>query len=286
MTHEGVLAELRKAQREIEAGGLSEADTRRLLIGPVIEWLGYDNQRQRWEHGDAGNRPDYLLYANPSAGGTPAQAVVEAKPHGADFDHVTRDDRASSPDRQIRRYLSDHAESGPATIGALTDGLRWRIYRKAPGGDVAIECGGRGNRGARTPHRERLLPRDRRQLGGYALEGVERHLDQLDGLVGPHEVQYHPVHEFGVAPERLHDLLGAVAHRLDPALQDADPPVRVLPREIAVLPIQVVEVRFVRRVRRTHGLRAAGELDESAEALAGHGFGHCILLRGVPAAPS
>ena len=121
-------------------GGVTEADTRQRLIDPVVAWLGYDAARVRLESHVAGNRPDYLLYAEPLTEGGPAQAVVEAKPLGADFDRVTAADRTESPDRQIRRYLRDHAESGPATAGALTDGLRWRVYRKEPGGGIGDEA--------------------------------------------------------------------------------------------------------------------------------------------------
>ena len=140
MTDERALADrLREGVRLVALEGDSEAATRQRLIGPVIAWLGYDDQRVRWERHDAGNRPDYLLYADPITEGGPAQAVVEAKPLDADFDRVTATDRTESPDRQIRRYLRDHAESGPGTVGALTDGLRWRIYRKEPGGGIGAE---------------------------------------------------------------------------------------------------------------------------------------------------
>ena len=120
--------------------GVTEADTRQRLIDPVVAWLGYDERRVRLESHAAGNRPDYLLYAGPLTEGGPAQAVVEAKQLGADFDRVTAADRTESPDRQARRYLRDHAESGPGTAGALTDGLRWRIYRKEPGGGIGAEA--------------------------------------------------------------------------------------------------------------------------------------------------
>ena len=144
ITDQALADRLREGLRllgELDArGGFNEADTRQHLIDPVLEWLSYDSSRVRQEHHDRGNRPDYLLYAEPLTEGGPAQAVVEAKPLGADFDRVTAADRTESPDRQIRRYLRDHAESGPATAGALTDGLRWRVYRKEPDGVVGDEA--------------------------------------------------------------------------------------------------------------------------------------------------
>ena len=81
-------------------GGVTEADTRQRLIDPVVAWLGYDAARVRLESHVAGNRPDYLLYAEPLTEGGPAQAVVEAKPLGADFDRVTAADRTES---RVRR---------------------------------------------------------------------------------------------------------------------------------------------------------------------------------------
>ncbi len=142
MTNDQALADrLREGLRllgELDArGGFNEADTRQHLIDPVLEWLSYDSSRVRQEHHDRGNRPDYLLYAEPITEGGPARAVVEAKPLGIEFDRVTAAARTETPHRQAQRYLRDHAASGPATIGALTDGLRWRIYRKERSG-IAI----------------------------------------------------------------------------------------------------------------------------------------------------
>ena len=57
--------------------------------------------------------------------------VVEAKRLDANFDRVPSGQaRATSPDRQIQRYLRSDNISGPHTIGALTDGVRWRVYRR------------------------------------------------------------------------------------------------------------------------------------------------------------
>ncbi len=116
----------------------SEADTRQHLIDPLIESL-YDSAHVRREETDAGNCPDYVLYVDPVTQGGPAHAIVEAKPLGADFDAVTAGDRARTPHRQAERYLRDHAAGTRSTIGALTDGLRWRLYRKDRDDEVKID---------------------------------------------------------------------------------------------------------------------------------------------------
>ena len=117
-------------------GGYSEADTRQHLIDPLIDSL-YDSARIRREESAAGNRPDYVLYARPLAEGGPARVIVEAKPLGADFErHQRSGDRTEMPYRQAQRYLRDHATGTRSTLGALTDGLRWRLYRRGAGGAV------------------------------------------------------------------------------------------------------------------------------------------------------
>ena len=121
-----------------DQGTVTEADTRQQLIDPLIEWLRYDSSRIRLENLDQGNKPDYLLYAAPIPSASPAQVVVEAKPLDTDFDRTNAADRTETPHRQAIRYLRDHAASGPSTMGALTDGIRWRIYRKDAAGSVVV----------------------------------------------------------------------------------------------------------------------------------------------------
>ena len=113
--------------------GYSEADTRQHLIDPLIDSL-YDSARIRREESAAGNRPDYVLYSRPLVERGPARAIVEAKPLGADFErHQRSGDRTETPHRQTQRYLRDHATGTQSTLGALTDGLRWRLYRRGAG---------------------------------------------------------------------------------------------------------------------------------------------------------
>lgn len=136
-----VINALREGYRLVEKRGheINEAETRMLLINPVLDALGFPPAHRRPEDGDRGNRPDELCYdreVQPDLG--TAAIILEAKALGSDFDVQAQPGRrTSSPDRQIQRYLRQHVASGQSTIGILTDGLRWRIYRRS-GLDVAL----------------------------------------------------------------------------------------------------------------------------------------------------
>ena len=114
---------------------VNEATTRSVLVDRVLDKLGYPPTYRSPEYGAAGNRPDDLCFLCPvsEASGYPA-LVIETKPLGTSFDvtpgHLPR---GMSPDRQIQRYLRSPAISGPNTLGVLTDGVRWRVYRRAEG---------------------------------------------------------------------------------------------------------------------------------------------------------
>ena len=116
---------------------VNEADTRSLLITPVLEALDYTADRRRSEHAERGNRPDEICYVHQVTNERAYAAIIlEAKRHGTDFDRPERSgSRPSSPDRQLQRYLKQHAAGGPDTIGILTDGVRWRVYRRRDRGD-------------------------------------------------------------------------------------------------------------------------------------------------------
>ena len=110
----------------------NEAVTRSVLIDRVLEELGYPPTHRSPENADRGDRPDDLCFLRP-VGPTPGHPalVLEAKRLNADFDHVPPGRaRGYSPDRQIQRYLENNRLSGPDTIGVLTDGIRWRLYRR------------------------------------------------------------------------------------------------------------------------------------------------------------
>ena len=133
-TAEAIGARLQEGLRQIEGrgGSVNEATTLSLLIQPALEALGYPPAYRIPEHGEGRNRLDdscYLLPVTDNPGY--AAIIVEAKAHGTDFDHSTPGQaRYDSPDRQIQRYLKQHRASGPNTLGVLTDGAKWRIYRR------------------------------------------------------------------------------------------------------------------------------------------------------------
>ena len=131
-TADSVAASLREGMRHIASRGqlVNEASTLSLLIQPTLNALGYPPTHRIPEYGEQRNRLDeacFLNVVNSSPGH--AAVIVEAKERGTDFDKSVG--RYGSPDRQIQRYLKQHAASGPNTIGVLTDGTKWRIYRRA-----------------------------------------------------------------------------------------------------------------------------------------------------------
>ena len=137
----GVINALQTGYRAVERRGheINEAETRQLLIEPVLAALGFPASHRRPEDGDRGNRPDELCYDREvQTDLVEAAIVLEAKALDSDFDVPEQlGRRASSPDRQIQRYLRQHVASGPSTIGILTDGVRWRLYEKS-GSDIAF----------------------------------------------------------------------------------------------------------------------------------------------------
>ena len=134
-TAEAIAALLRERLPHLANRGtnLNEASTLDLLIKPTLEALGYPPTHRIPEHGKQRNRLDDSCYLQPVTDKSDANAaiIVEAKQLGVNFDRLTPGQgRADSPDRQIRRYLERHDASGRNTLGVLTDGARWRIYRR------------------------------------------------------------------------------------------------------------------------------------------------------------
>ena len=108
---------------------LNEAGTLSLLILPVLTELGYPPSHRIPQHGAGRNFIDeacFLREVGSSAG--QAALIVEAKEYKTDFD--SGQGRSDSPDRQLQRYLKQHDASGPGTLGVLTDGVKWRVYRR------------------------------------------------------------------------------------------------------------------------------------------------------------
>lgn len=128
---------LREGLRHIQGRGdaISETATLDLLIKPTLAALGYPPTYRYPEYGSGGNRLDESCFLQEVAA-QPGRAaiIVEAKEYGTDFDKVPAGQpSANSPDQQIQRYLKQHKASGPNTFGVLTDGAKWRLYRRAGG---------------------------------------------------------------------------------------------------------------------------------------------------------
>ena len=130
-TTDSVAASLREGMRHIAGRGelVNEASTLSLLIQPTLNALGYPATYRIPEYGEQRNRLDEACFLN-VVNSRPGHAavIVEAKEYGTNFDKSVG--RYGSPDRQIQRYLKQHAASGPNTLGVLTDGAKWRIYRR------------------------------------------------------------------------------------------------------------------------------------------------------------
>ena len=140
--HTKLTEQFRNGIRHVRGMGnlLNEAVTRSTLIEPTLETLGYPPFYRIPEYHEQGNAPDETCYLRPvDAAPGEAAIILEAKQYGTPFDASVSGARADSPDRQIRRYLQQHTTSGPNTIGVLTDGVRWRIYRRAGANSNDIE---------------------------------------------------------------------------------------------------------------------------------------------------
>ncbi len=148
-TADAITALLRAGLRHIQGRGnaISETATLDLLIKPTLEALGYPATYRFPEYGWLGNRLDESCFLQ-EVDAKPGQAaiIVEAKQYGVDFDKVPAGQvSANSPDQQIQRYLRQHKASGPNTFGVLTDGARWRLYRRADRPSRAAGAANRGN---------------------------------------------------------------------------------------------------------------------------------------------
>ena len=130
--HAEILRTLRGHRNEMLAwDGYSEEDTKRLLISPLLNHLGFLDTYRRSELEDNNNKPDEVIWDTPVSlfGGRPARIVLEAKPLGTDFDRGPS--RSETPARQLKRYLQGHSASGGDTYGVLTDGNRYRVTQRS-----------------------------------------------------------------------------------------------------------------------------------------------------------
>ena len=129
--HAEILKTLRVNRDEMLAwDGYSEEDTKRLLISPLLNHLGYPDTYRRSEMEDNNNKPDEVIWDRhvSLSGGQPARIILEAKPLGTEFDHGPS--RSETPARQLKRYLQGHSTSGGDTYGVLTDGNRYRVSQR------------------------------------------------------------------------------------------------------------------------------------------------------------
>ena len=228
---------LREGLRHIQGRGddISETATLDLLIKPTLAALGYPPTYRYPEYGSGGNRLDESCFlqevaANPGR----AAIIVEAKEYGTDFDKVPAGQpSANSPDQQIQRYLKQHKASGPNTFGVLTDGAKWRLYRRAGGRPRAKDA-------ATNPDIEFLAEYNFLPLAqaepALAADLLPDSLAQLADLVNRllrGNIAYGITDLFAAAPpdNRADNLFAALAQESDPELilrQMLDEPEAVL----------------------------------------------------------
>ena len=134
--HTRIAQDLRDGFRHIRGRGklINEASTLQVLILPLLESLGYPATHRIPEYGEAGGRIDEACFLR-EVNDTPGHAavIVEVKQYGAhvEFDRTPLGrGRYGSPNRQIQRYLRQHRACGQDTLGVLTDGVKWRVYRR------------------------------------------------------------------------------------------------------------------------------------------------------------
>jgi predicted type IV restriction endonuclease len=101
-----------------QGGRISEQDTKRILITPTVEALGWDildidEVRNEYRHNASDNPVDYALFLNRSP-----VLFVEAKPLGHALD-----------DRKWIVQTINYANAAGVDWCVLTNGAEWRIYK-------------------------------------------------------------------------------------------------------------------------------------------------------------
>lgn len=140
--------------------GLSEDDTKRHYIDPVLKILGF--QFRSGKKNKDNDYPDYYLFIEtPTSNDSDCYAtenltVGEAKPYRVNLDRG--DGRDELPPKQIGKYIAENKLRKPKRKwGLLTNGYKWRLY-SIDGPDNFIEF-----------DLEHLVEQSGEQLAAFAL---------------------------------------------------------------------------------------------------------------------
>ena len=106
----------------------NEAQTREMLIEPILDWLGYDKFTHWVTEADGGlsSRVDYAL--NPFGKEKGALIVIEAKKYGKTL--------SNTDIKQLREYFNRLRTS---QFGILTNGEEWQFYASEDNSDYLSE---------------------------------------------------------------------------------------------------------------------------------------------------
>ena len=104
-----------------------ESEVSNHLITPLLKKvLGFSISEIDMERQE-GRRPDYVCTWS---GSRSADVIVEAKRLQTDLLKRTKQDFASSPVGQLRRYLNTFPAADEGTWGVVTNGTQWIILRR------------------------------------------------------------------------------------------------------------------------------------------------------------
>lgn len=138
--------QLRKSLKEnhrslLSGRASSEEDVVAQLVSPMLVHLDYTPETIRHQHHIGRKKADIALWPSKDAmRRLPPSIIVEVKKLDAEFD--SGPSLTNTPRRQIEGYMISD-ESGGGVLGALTDGVRWRLLRRT--GSTSIEALGEWN---------------------------------------------------------------------------------------------------------------------------------------------
>ena len=125
----------------------TEGDVKSQVVEPILETLGFDRESTSGELTSQAVRPDFCIFqdrqdyenARDHQPGNPAIIIVEVKrPAVKDLDQWKS---RNSPVRQLARYLWSHNQAGQDTLGILTNGTEWRVYKRGSGNSITLVKG-------------------------------------------------------------------------------------------------------------------------------------------------